>query len=441
MRTKALRMPALAAGLALVALTSLGAQAAPAPRRAANPAKHPTQTMTPDATHAGLRFPLPSPSREVVTEGFEIVGHVDFPGTTGANADVWTFGDYAYVGVWQGAGCPANGVKVVDISDPSSPTQVAVLQNPGQTSAEDVVVRHVSTPFFIGDLAAVGIQDCPDDATQGLQLWNVTDPTAPTKLGTWVSAAATGGCHEIDLVQRADGRVLAGCSLPFARGAGEDEVAIVDATDPKHPVEAGSWVSTENGGVGCFFSKFAHSVRFFDGGDTLYVSNWDAGTYRLDVSNPATPQVEAQIRIAPPDEDGDSHSMTLGKSGAMLFVNPEDFCASGSGDPWGEVRIFDNRNPSSPKLLGSFTTPNAEAGAQDGTYTVHNTEVKGNVAFSSWYSDGIVRWSFKNPRNPRLLGQFVPPAQPMVWGVAFVEGTDLVLASDMNSGLWIVRPV
>ena len=40
-----------------------------------------------------------------MTDGFEIVGHVDFPGTTGANADVWAFGDYAYVGVWQGAGC------------------------------------------------------------------------------------------------------------------------------------------------------------------------------------------------------------------------------------------------------------------------------------------------------------------------------------------------
>jgi hypothetical protein len=439
MRTNSIRMPALAVGVALLALNAFGAQAAPpatlTPPNAARP-----DPVVPDATHAGLRFPLPSPSREAVTDGFEIVGHLDFPGTTGANADVWTFGDYAYVGVWQGAGCPANGVKVVNISDPTTPTQVAVLQNPGGTSAEDVVVRHVSTPSFTGDLAAVGIQDCSDDAIQGLQLWNVTDPTLPTKLGTWLSAVTTGGCHEIDLVQRADGRVLAGCSLPFARGAGQDEVVIVDATDPKHPVQAGSWVSTENGGIGCFFSKFAHSVRFFDGGDTLYVSNWDAGTYRLDVRNPATPQVEAQIRIAPPDEDGDSHSMTIGRGGELLFVNPEDFC-SGVGNPWGEVRIFDNRNPASPHLLGSFTTPNAQSGNQDGTYTVHNTEVKGSVAFSSWYSDGIVRWSFKKPRNPQLLGQFVPPAQPMVWGVAFVEGTDLVVASDMNTGLWIVRPV
>jgi hypothetical protein len=55
-----------------------------------------------------------------------------------------------------------------------------------------------------------------------------------------------------------------------------------------------------------------------------------------------------------------------------------------------------------------------------------------------------------NPRRPRLVGRFVPPARrdprgffpslPLVWGVHPERSGKLVLASDVNSGLWILRP-
>ena len=52
-----------------------------------------------------------------------------------------------------------------------------------------------------------------------------------------------------------------------------------------------------------------------------------------------------------------------------------------------------------------------------------------------------------DPANPREVGYFVPPdstalsgetsSRPMVWGV--VKQGDLLFASDMNYGLWILR--
>ena len=83
---------------------------------------------------------------------------------------------------------------------------------------------------------------------------------------------------------------------------------------------------------------------------------------------------------------------------------------------------------------------------------MHNTELAGrSQAFSSWYSDGIVWWDFADPARPVQRGQFVPPTTadptgslptaPIVWGVFVDRARDLILASDMNSGLWIVRPV
>ena len=88
----------------------------------------------------------------------------------------------------------------------------------------------------------------------------------------------------------------------------------------------------------------------------------------------------------------------------------------------------------------------------DGFYSVHNTEVvRGDQAFSSWYSDGIVWWHIGSSGVTRLRGQFVPPAAPdpmgffptvpIVWGVYPDRDANLILASDINSGLWILKPV
>jgi hypothetical protein len=75
-------------------------------------------------------------------------------GDRGFNADVWVHkhagGRYAaYVGQW-GFGdathperCPSgdkSGVKVLDVTDPATPTVIATLQNPPLTTAEDVEV-------------------------------------------------------------------------------------------------------------------------------------------------------------------------------------------------------------------------------------------------------------------------------------------------------------
>jgi hypothetical protein len=59
-----------------------------------------------------------------------------------------------------------------------------------------------------------------------------------------------------------------------------------------------------------------------------------------------------------------------------------------------------------------------------------------------------------NPRAPKEVAYFVPPAAEnpvkptqrfvlpsttQVWGVAYDGSTGLVYASDMNSGLWILK--
>jgi hypothetical protein len=90
----------------------------------------------------------------------------------------------------------------------------------------------------------------------------------------------------------------------------------------------------------------------------------------------------------------------------------------------------------------------------EGQAARRNPLQKGNDVYISWYSDGIRVVDASDPTRPREVAFFVPPSAnnpvspsqrgvltnaTQVWGVAVDDSTGLVYASDMNSGLWILR--
>jgi hypothetical protein len=85
-----------------------------------------------------------------------------------------------------------------------------------------------------------------------------------------------------------------------------------------------------------------------------------------------------------------------------------------------------------------------------GLFTAHNPVVRGDLLFVSWYSDGVRVVDIRDPAAPRELAAWLPPASmppnavripfvdgPLVWGIAVED--DLVVASEMNSGLYVLR--
>jgi hypothetical protein len=124
--------------------------------------------------------------------------------------------------------------------------------------------------------------------------------------------------------------------------------------------------------------------------------------------------------------------------------------------------LYDVENPRAPKQLAVVRLTRAqlargERGSVLGqvsgielTDSVHDPKVAGTLAFFSWYAQGVVVFDISKPRHPRFVTRFLPtrgydghgllcPGSRCraVWGVFPMR--DYVLASDLNSGLWVFR--
>ncbi|HLH25469.1 MAG TPA: PA domain-containing protein [Chloroflexota bacterium] len=252
------------------------------------------------------------------------------------NADVWLHHGFAYVGTWAAGndrlrGCPGTGVKVVDLADPANPVLVSTLAEHEGTSAEVMRVRSVDTPSFQGDLLAVGLQACSGDALRGVDLWDVTDPHHPQRLGFSDVGPGTGGVHELDLVQRTDGRVLALLTVPFSEASQADHLGdfrIVDVTDPRAPVPLADWGARANLGLGQYDGQgidtlvYAHGAHASPDGMRAYVSYWDAGVMIFDLTDPSAPVLLGRTSF-PPDAEGNAHSVDVTPDGRLMIEGDE----------------------------------------------------------------------------------------------------------------------
>jgi hypothetical protein len=417
-------------------------------------------------------------------------------GGRGFNADVWVHEQYAYVGSWgfsdYSSGskqrfCPSPdkaGVAVLDTRDPSKPRVVSKLQNPPGTSVEDVVVYTAPYGPRAGhDIAVQGIQVCGGDRTdtrffRGLQVFDVTNPAQPVELGLLSTGCCARGLHELEVQHRADlGRSFVYASVPTSEYAdasspsgrrdhqGKGDFRLIDVTNPSLPWEVSNWGVHRNlggppaAGLGCDpDAEYGHSVEPRADGKVAWMAYWDSGFIALDLTDPATPVYKGRTSY-PADADGDGHSSNFDEGRQLLFAADEDFgksCGSGTEKGFGYLRVYDYSSLGAPRQIGSYKTPNA-SGSKDvnaGDYTIHNPLLSGTDLYVSWYTDGIRVLDAKDPRNVREVAYFVPPSvnnpiQPsqrgtltnatQVWGVAYDEARKLVYASDMNSGLWILR--
>jgi hypothetical protein len=382
------------------------------------------------------------PGPQASTRNVEVLGHA-YPGP-GTFADVYGHRGHAYLATWVGRGCLSNGVYVYDLRDPRAPQLVSRFANAAsdptlvRTWTEKVIVKHVNTPTFNGDLAAVSFQTCTGADRlkpaifRGFGLYDVTDPAHPRKLALYATEPGLNrGSHEIWLQQvRNRAFVYTAVINSEDRTNGEHaDFRIIDVSNPTAPIQVGQWGAMANLGRPASPAEFTHSVITNDQASLAYLSYWDLGTVVLDISNPASPVYLGRTN-APA-----THSAAIARGGDLLIETHEILA--------GVPTLYDISDPTNPVSLSDFVVDGYQFD------TVHDPKVRGGTAYFSWYSLGVVLADVSRPAEPTFLAQFVPESDIVnpdffcppfcveVWGV-FVD-RDYILASSMNSGLWVFR--
>ena len=163
--------------------------------------------------------------------------------------------------------------------------------------------------------------------------------------------------------------------------------------------------------------------------------------------------------VYPAEADGDAHSSQY-DDGSQAADHGRRGLLQGLGlgneKGFGYLRVYDYSQPVGAEADRLYRTPNSTdtTDVAAGDYVIHNNFLVGTTSYTSWYSDGVRVIDLSDPTAPKEVAYFVPPATTnpvkpsqrgvlsnttQVWGVVVDEATGLVYASDMNSGLWILR--
>lgn len=196
---------------------------------------------------------------------------------------------------------------------------------------------------------------------------------------------------------------------------------IISLEDPVHPVKIGTLK----------FPAPYQSVRVHESyvrNDTAYCSGETAGLFIFDVRQADTPTLISAI-LPPYPQNAYNHSSWLDSSGRYLLFCDET--PEGVG-----MKIYDLKDMTSPRLVGQ---PFKAAGSP------HNSYWMGRYAYTSMYYGGVHVYDLNQVDSP-ILGAFYDTypqnftgGYEGCWGVWPFLPSGLILASDMQNGLFIFK--
>jgi len=298
-----------------------------------------------DATkqHGGDTGHLPEDIRNV-----ELVGQADIEGAAeGRVADVTAFGNYAYLTVRDPEGCADAGVAIMDISDPTGPSQVGFIDaTEGSFPGEGAQILDVRTKRFTGQILLFNNEICTTDKINtgrgGVSMWDVTDPTDPVVLtehagDTTVKDEPNPTINDIHSVLGWTDRNKAYAVLVDNREGAD--VDILDITDPRRPVlvsetDLNTFDVLQEQATPLGGNSFLHDVEVqrIRGTMTMIASYWDGGWVLLDVDDPAKPvymrdfdysAVDTLTKLSP--SEGNAHQAEFSPDGRVFIGTDEDF--------------------------------------------------------------------------------------------------------------------
>jgi hypothetical protein len=343
---------------------------------------------------------------------FAPLGSLVVPGTKEGVVD--PDGRYLFLAV-------TDGFAVVDLADPASPELVFENRSPladreGGTLRMVYDVKHDPATDL---LAVVGpANPVGGDAFYGLVTYDVSDPTAPSRVAVHETPFFNHNCDVEDGVVYLcgnDGERNAVVAVDGETGERLGSWSIVEADERWSRVRGGNWV--------------LHDLSVSEG--IAYLAHWDAGTWMVDVSDPAAPSPVAKVRGRGPgvfldmasdvarkenlEPPGNDHFAARGP-GDVVGISVESWSADGSDGGPGSVHLYDVSEPAEASRMAELPPPPTEDPTYGGTWTTsHNFEFDDDYLFTSWYGGGVKVHDVSDPTAPVELAHWRDESEAWFW--------------------------
>jgi hypothetical protein len=333
-----------------------------------------------------------------------------------------------------------DGFATVDISDPEAP-ELLTVETPLLADHEDGALQMVYDVKLDGDaLIVVGPANATrEEQAQGMAVYDVSDPANPERTGFHETAFPIHNAYLAD-----------GVAYLTANDQVKNPVVLVDVSGDTIE-ELARWSNVDYDDAWAevhWYLRSCHDVYVQD--DVLYVAYWDAGTWLVDVSDPANPthithfghyeasdlQDVEQIGVEGLGLPGNAHYVAVNDDASLLATGAEawDDDPEDDDDGQGGIDIWDVSDPTDPEKLAFVAPPPTPNGTREGTWTTsHNFDFHGDRLYSSWYQGGVKVHDVSDPANPEELAWWRQPDQTSFWTAQYATD-DAFVAGSMLGG-------
>jgi len=268
------------------------------------------------------------------------------------------------------------GLQIFDISDDTAPTLISTFDTEG-------LVWGVK-------LSSDGNTAYLADEEFGMQIVDVSDRTNPMLLGTFDTQG-----FSLDVTLSSDEKTL------FI--ADVSSLEIVDITYPQSPVLLGSLAT----------SGTAYGVTLSEDGNTAYIATDTAGMAIVDVSSKTNP-----LLLSTYDTPGNSRAIVLSDDGNVAYIT----------DSQSGLQIVDVSVPASPVILSSYDSEGSAWGV--------DISADGNYVYVADFL-GIEVIDVSNNQSPRSMGTFATIGA--AYGVSLSDDGLKAYTAVSQAGLQIIN--
>ncbi len=407
---------------------------------------------------------------------YEPYGSIDVEGAK--EAVVAPDGETAYLAT-------TTGYAAVDVSVPDRPRLLADVREPladrdgGPLRGIFDVKLDATDPTT---LVVAGPANPLSGAISGFLVVDVSDPESPTEQAFHETPFPIHNCFVRD-----------GVAYLTGNDGGRNPLVVRDI---ESGAELGRWSVIDADETWDEVASRLRSIHdVYVHGSTAFVALWDAGTWILDVSDPASPTVLGTVDAPDPSSLAElaaeaarreatlpprnHHYVATDPSGTLLGVGRETWAlrpaasdatstatpkegdvggatdttptpaprtaatatATASseyvGGPSG-IDLWDVADPADPVPLATIPAPPSPDPTYGGVWTTaHNFELTDSVLYSSWYQGGVKRHDISEPSAPRELSWWRDPDVARFWTARLArpgEREGFFVASSMGVG-------